>query len=410
MIAQIPRIVISICIQVLLWVVSLILLLITNVDKFLRRLLVHFEVHRWFLGLSVRKSSIFKSRLSLELHVMIQMTTRCLTKFSKVNATRALLPQLLVFIQIFRWLGNISNNDVRGILTLFLLLRDDSASLVSFDRRVSLSLVWAIRSSLGHNWRSHLRHFIRLLMPAILQTWRLLMAVIWKRTHAWPLIQWFRSMRFFPYVSKVDLARLKSFFQLHSIIFVGSRVLAVLFERVLGSLVLRLSLFSRWKLRLKSGLNKPFVLFASWLAELVSHAEAEWFFLDIWRSHAVNWTITVSRESDLVAVGDVGTWVIFADRQNRNRLLDGRQVLLKEAKREELAIENLLASHVLLIRAKYSNLRKFGSRIGVTSAKFTIFVVAPAVKISILVHCMAKILSNSHIAQLSLTLDIGYLF
>lgn len=136
------------------------------------------------------------------------------------------------------------------------------------------------------------------------------------------------------------------------------------------------------------------------------HAETEWLFLDFWGCHT---PIAVSGEGDLIAEGNVGAGVVFSDRQNRDRLLNGRQVLLEESKREELAVEHLFASHILLIRAENSNLCKFGSGVRVTSAKLAILVVAPAVKVSILVHRVAEILANRNIAKLCLTLDIRFL-
>lgn len=64
----------------------------------------------------------------------------------------------------------------------------------------------------------------------------------------------------------------------------------------------------------------------------------------------------------------------------------------------------------MLIGAENSNLRKSGSRVRVSSAELAIFVVAPPIKISILIHRVSEILTNRDIAELCLTLDIRFLF
>ena len=74
-----------------------------------------------------------------------------------------------------------------------------------------------------------------------------------------------------------------------------------------------------------------------------------------------------------------------------------------------MAVEHLFASHILLIGAENSHLCKLSTGIGVTGAKLTIFVVAPAVKISILVHRMPEVLANGKITKLCLSLlDIRF--
>ena len=118
------------------------------------RLLIHLVLNG-LLGLLVGESCVFVGRFSLKLF-MVQMLTRCLTKLPKVNATRTLLSQLLIPVNIFRWLPDVCNHDIWGVLAHFLLLSEDGARLVGFDRRVCLPLIWAWRSSLGYYWWSHM--------------------------------------------------------------------------------------------------------------------------------------------------------------------------------------------------------------------------------------------------------------
>lgn len=91
----------------------------------------------------------------------------------------------------------------------------------------------------------------------------------------------------------------------------------------------------------------------------MGHAESKRFFLDLRGCH----TIGLRRKSDLVAERNMCAGVVFSDRQNRDGLLNRRQVLLEEAKREELAVEYLFASHVLLVGAEDTDLCKLDSGI-----------------------------------------------
>ena len=105
------------------------------------RLLIHLVLNG-LLGLLVGESCVFVGRFSLKLF-MVQMLTRCLTKLPKVNATRTLFSQLLIPVNIFRWLPDVCNHDIWGVLAHFLLLSEDGARLIGFDRRVCLPLIWA---------------------------------------------------------------------------------------------------------------------------------------------------------------------------------------------------------------------------------------------------------------------------
>ena len=358
------------------------------------------------LGLPVGESRVLVCWLpNMFSFVIMQVGARELAELSKINTARTLLSQFLISVNILWWPRDVGNHDVWWVLAHFLLLGYDRACLISFDRWVTRPLVWAGGSSLGDNWGSCVLNFVRLLlMSAILQTWMLVVAVRRYGTQAWPLVKGLGPIRIFPYVPKVDLPRLEGFLQLHGVILVGSWVLAVLPESVLSRLVLGLSLVSWWELWLDLGLGELVVLCLPWLPKFVGHAESKRFFLDLRGCH----TIGLRRKSDLVAERNMCAGVVFSDRQNRDGLLNRRQVLLEEAKREELAVEYLFASHVLLVGAEDTDLCKLDSGIWVTGAKLTIFVVAPAVKVAVLVHRVSEILAYGKVAELRLTLNIWF--
>lgn len=116
-------------------------------------------------------------------------------------------------------------------------------------------------------------------------------------------------------------------------------------------------------------------------------------------------------------------WLFYWCPQRSEAALDGilsilfqwilnwwHHITLKQSKSEMLPTENIFASHVLLLTVENSNLRKLIAWIQIACAQFTIFVVAPAVQIPILVCYMSKLFANRKFTKVQVGLLIDFFF